>query len=268
MPDLDNPKAKGTLMKPAFFLTGEELELGTRDLDRRTQLAEWITDSPWFSKSLVNRLWTDLVGSGFYSTVDDIGPERTCEHEETLDYLADEFEASGFDLKWLLQTIMATDVYQTASQSRIDDGSWSPTRNHPIRLRSDQLFNSVIQLFGAGAQMTKPERQRMQRRARLLFAANFGFDPSLPQDEISGSVPQALMLMNSEIIDRQLSWQTSRRHRQRHPEHRRRREAGPLPVPALPVTTASSGRIKLKRSNTSNNRKAARPVSTISSGRC
>jgi hypothetical protein len=204
MPDLDDPKAKGTLMTPKFFLNDEQLELGTDDLSRRNQLAQWITESEWFAKSLVNRIWTDLNGSGFYSTVDDIGPERDCEQEEAFEFLADQFVANDHDLKWLIQTITATDVYQSPSESRVDDGSWGPTRNHPIRLRSDQLFNSVTQLFGGQRPLSREQRKFLQKGARLIFAAHFGFDPSVPQADIDGSVPQALLMMNSKIIDRQL----------------------------------------------------------------
>ncbi len=32
MPDLKNPAAKGTLMEPVFFLTGQKLPLGTPDV--------------------------------------------------------------------------------------------------------------------------------------------------------------------------------------------------------------------------------------------
>ncbi len=78
MPDLDDPSAEGEVMTPRFFLTGESLDLGSPDAERREQLAEWFTaaDNPWFAKSLVQRIWTELVGEGFYDSIDDIGPDR------------------------------------------------------------------------------------------------------------------------------------------------------------------------------------------------
>ena len=36
MPDLDDPSAQGTLMQPVFFLSGQQVAVGTKDIDRRT----------------------------------------------------------------------------------------------------------------------------------------------------------------------------------------------------------------------------------------
>ena len=42
---------------------------------------------------------------------------------------------------------------------------------------------------------------RLPQSRRGQFAALFGFDPSTPQADITGSVPQALFLMNSPLIN-------------------------------------------------------------------
>ena len=95
MPDLKNPTAKGTLMQPVFFVTGQKLPLGTPDAERRETIARWITSpqDEWFAKAFVNRIWSEMVGEGFYEPVDDIGPDRDCNAPETLDYLAKQFVA-------------------------------------------------------------------------------------------------------------------------------------------------------------------------------
>ncbi|MEX2027239.1 MAG: DUF1549 domain-containing protein, partial [Pirellulaceae bacterium] len=120
MSDLENPQARGTLMEPVLFATGDKLPLGTRDADRRGTLAEWITakDNPFFAKALVNRMWSELVGEGFYEPVDDIGPDRQANAPRTLEYLAGQFAASNYDVKWLFQTILETKAYQMPSASR------------------------------------------------------------------------------------------------------------------------------------------------------
>ena len=41
---------------------------------------------------------------------------------------------------------------------------------------------------------------RRRSAGRTLFLALFGFDPSTPQEDIKGNVPQALYLMNSPLI--------------------------------------------------------------------
>ncbi len=77
MPDLDDPAARGTRMQPKFFLTSAELPFGTPDAERRGAVARWMTENPWFATAFVNRMWSELVGEGFYEPIDDIGPERT-----------------------------------------------------------------------------------------------------------------------------------------------------------------------------------------------
>jgi len=63
-------------MKPVFFVTGQHLQTGLSDHERRETIADWITsgNDRWFAKAFVNRMWSELVGRGFYEPVDDIGP--------------------------------------------------------------------------------------------------------------------------------------------------------------------------------------------------
>ncbi|MEO8494676.1 MAG: DUF1549 domain-containing protein, partial [Planctomycetota bacterium] len=111
MPDLKDPTAKGTQMQPVFFVSGDKLAYGTKDADRREALAAYITSprNPWFAKAFVNRVWSELVGEGFYEPIDDIGPDRECSAPETIDYLASSFAETGYDVKWLYRTVMATE---------------------------------------------------------------------------------------------------------------------------------------------------------------
>lgn len=205
MPDLDDPSSRGTRVEPVFFVDGMSLEEGTSDLDRRTALAEAITspENEWFSKAFVNRVWAEMTGRGFYTPIDDIGPLRTADCEDALETLAGGFTSSGYDVKWLYRTIANTETYQREIRTP-DPGVETPpfASALPARLRGDQVYNSltivlgVEQLAGAGA------RRRgiygMNRDpGRTAFTELFGFDPSMPQEDIVGSIPQALFLMNS-----------------------------------------------------------------------
>src|SRR5437764_1381494 len=60
---------------PPRFLTGQTLPLGSTDEERRQALARLITapDNPWFARCYVNRMWTALMGWGFYPSVNDLG---------------------------------------------------------------------------------------------------------------------------------------------------------------------------------------------------
>jgi hypothetical protein len=201
MPDLDNPQAQGTLMQPVFFVTGEQLSPGLTDIERRQTVAGWITsrDNPWFAKAFVNRMWSELVGEGFYEPVDDIGPDREVTAPKTLDYLAAQFAANTHDIKWLVNTITATAAYQRESRSRRAPEETPMLANVSQRLRGDQLYTAITSVLGTPPALAGGRGGRFgnNRDPRAPFNAVFGFDPSVRRDEVAGSIPQTLALMNS-----------------------------------------------------------------------
>lgn len=206
MPDLADPAAPGTRMQPKFFLTSAELPYGTRDSDRRGTLAKWLTGNEWFAKAIVNRMWAEMVGEGFYEPVDDLGPDRTASAPKTLELLAQKFRSSGYDLKWLIETIAATDAYQRQSRPRRTAGEGVAfTANVPQPLRADQLYNAMLSALDV-ADAAGPNRRRGgggyrgNRGPRGAFAETFGYDPSDPREEVAGSIPQVLAMMNSSQV--------------------------------------------------------------------
>jgi hypothetical protein len=152
-------------------------------------------------------MWSELVGRGFYEPVDDIGPDRDCAAPKSLDYLADRFAANKYDVKWLMQTIALTDAYARRSASRVDDGSAPFAAACPQRLRGDQLYNALV-----GVLEIEDPSDDSERGYRNLFSgprgqvnATFGYDPSVRRDEVAGSIPQALFLMNSPQLARAIN---------------------------------------------------------------
>ncbi|QDU39094.1 EF hand [Maioricimonas rarisocia] len=206
MPDLENPAAQGTLMQPVLFVDGSRASRDADDLDRREALARSIASprNEWFAKAFVNRIWAEMLGEGFFMPIDDLGPERAAEFPEVLDLLAKEFTRSGHDVKWLFRTIANTEAYQRELRTRNwADGSPAFASASPTRLRSDQIYSvltdvlGVEQLAGARPNGRFAPGASPGDRARRAFAELFGFDPSTPQEDIIGNVPQALFLMNS-----------------------------------------------------------------------
>jgi hypothetical protein len=211
MPDLDDPQARGQRMQPILFVSQQSLEFGTRDAERRGKLAEWITasENPWFAKALVNRVWSELVGEGFYEPVDDMGPDREPTAPQTIDYLAASFAASGYDVKWLYRTIAATEAYQRESRARRNANETAFAANCPQRLRSDQLYDALAKALGI-------RESGFAGGGRFGMYGGFGgprgqinqvfsYDPSEPRDELEGSIPQALALMNAPQINALIS---------------------------------------------------------------
>ncbi|MCX7422494.1 MAG: DUF1553 domain-containing protein, partial [Planctomycetia bacterium] len=201
MPDLMQPADQGRLMTPAFFVTNAKGRTGMEDEDRRALFAKFVTSptNPWFAKSFVNRIWGELLGEGFYMPIDDMGPERMARMGSVLDYLATEFVKHDHDIQWLIRTIMNTKTYQR--QVRFNEPTENPVpfaSAVPTRLRADQLLNAVVKVLGVdeGPRHSSGPLQRGRRTPREQVEALFGFDPSTPQDELLGNVPQALFLMN------------------------------------------------------------------------
>lgn len=206
MSDPKNPNSEGTLMQPVLFATGQKLPVGTKDADRRGNLAKWITahDNPYFAQAFVNRLWSELTGEGFCEPVDDMGPDRTPLAPKTLDYLSKQFAATGYDVKWLFSTIMVTDMYQLPSAPRRDSDDAPMQHNVAQRLRSDQVFDNLLLVLEA-SEPAPPAglpagAARFVRGPRGQFNTAFGYDPSTRRDEIQSSIPQALNLMNSPTV--------------------------------------------------------------------
>jgi hypothetical protein len=209
MPDLEDPSALGTLMQPALFTSGQRLTAGEDDAKRRGQLADWLTspENPWFARAFVNRVWSDLVGWGFYAAIDDLGPDRTCAAPESLALVADEFAAHKYDVKWLYATIMMTQAYQSHAAYAHVPAEHPEAAAAPARLRPDPLFQSLQ----TALELRLP-RQRMQERRPAQqrgpagrFQDTFGYDPCTRGDELAGSIPQALLLMNGQVLERALT---------------------------------------------------------------
>jgi len=209
MPNLDNPASKGEKMTPVFFATGQKIESPTRDAARRQQLADWLTaeKNTLFATALVNRMWSEMVGEGFYEPVDDIGPDRTPMAPETVKHLSAAFAASGYDVKWLIETIALTRTYQQPSRSRRNPGETPFQANCNQRLRGDQLFDSLTSVIEIPSSLTSGRSRNVQGGYRVnvgprnLFNQAFGYDPSDPREEAGGSIPQSLFMMNSQLIN-------------------------------------------------------------------
>lgn len=208
MPDLNDPAAPGTRTQPKFFLTSAHLPFGTPDAVRRGAIASWMTENPWFATALVNRLWGELVGEGFYEPIDDLGPDRTPSAPKTVVYLSRQFADSGYDIKWLFRVICATAAYQRESRPRREVDEKPFTANVAQPLRSDQLFNAL--LSATESDEADPMRNRRGRgpgrngraaNPRQQFEQVFGYDPSEPRAAVTSSIPQALAMMNGSRLN-------------------------------------------------------------------
>ncbi len=85
----------------------------------RLGLAQWLTDPnhPLTARVAVNRYWQMLFGRGLVATANDLGSQgQLPSHPELLDYLAQYFIDSEWNLKALLKHIVMSKTYQQSSQ--------------------------------------------------------------------------------------------------------------------------------------------------------
>jgi hypothetical protein len=209
MTDKKDPKHL-IVMQPRF-LTGETVSLDASDTERRAALAHFITSpkNPWFAKSYLNRVWTALMGWGFYAGVNDLGSGPAPRYPEVLDELAADWTNTGYDIRWLFRTLTNTQVYQRHLQPRMQSELSATIAVCPSRLRPEQIFEAMVKALGfnendksipAPAPSSAPAVARHTGLRHMIYQA-FKIDPSLPAEEVQGTIPQALLMMNSVLVN-------------------------------------------------------------------
>jgi hypothetical protein len=208
MTDKKNPQHL-IAMTPRF-LTGEAISADSPDAERRAALARFLTSpkNGWFARAYVNRIWTSLMGWGFFPTVNDVTSVQPT-YPELLNLVSSEWTATGYDMRWLFRVLTSTQVYQRRLQPRVRSES-TYLAVCPIRLRPEQIFDELARALGfnendrsipAPAPSSAPAVSRHSGTRNMIYQA-FKADPSQPADEIHGTIPQALVMMNSVLVNK------------------------------------------------------------------
>ena len=123
-----------------------------RSSELRTKLADLITDprNDYFARAFVNRVWAELIGHGFVEPLDNFSDYNELHHPSTLDFLAQEFIASGYDLRSLVRIITLSDVYRRSALSADTDielrkkSELNFTAAPSRRMISEVLYDSIV----------------------------------------------------------------------------------------------------------------------------
>jgi hypothetical protein len=147
----------------------------------RLDLANWIVspDNPLTARVFVNRLWKLYFGVGLSRSLDDFGKQGEAPvHPELLDWLADSFVRSGWDVKRTIRAIVTSRTYRQESKARPDLMARDPynrlyARQAPIRLDAENVRDVALHASGLlSPKVGGPSVKPMQPRG-YLAALNF-----------------------------------------------------------------------------------------------
>jgi len=228
-PNVDGPvyfEKRSGLMQVAYpIFEGTEVDPGP-DTNRREMLAKLVTavdesalssseKRPMIADAMVNRLWGHFFGFGFTRPVDDMGPHQLPSHPRVLDLLSVEFTKNDFNVKELMRWICNTEAYSLTSQfgpkNKIDNPAIGemPLFSHVYvkQMNAEQLFDSLLIATNAHKSGEKNAEKSNERRQQWLrqFVQAFDTDENDESTSFNGSIPQALMMMNGQLMRNAIS---------------------------------------------------------------
>ncbi len=161
MGDLPEPRPTYLLHRGSYDQPGERVEVQPPEavmaydeaLPRnRLGLAQWLFDPrhPLTARVFVNRMWQMHFGQGLVRTAEDFGAQGALpSHPELLDWLADHFVASGWDIKALHRLIVTSATYRQSSKidpisQEVDPENIWLSRGPRFRLPAEMLRDNAL----------------------------------------------------------------------------------------------------------------------------
>jgi hypothetical protein len=165
MEELPQPRVTQIMIRGAYNKLGDVVTANTPSslpaissvLPRnRLGLAKWLVDpaNPLPARVTVNRLWQSLFGIGLVRTSEDFGTQgEPPSHPELLDWLADEFIRSGWDVKHMLRLMVSSATYRQRSTVMAEVRDRDPdnrllARGPRFRLQSEFLRDQALAVSG------------------------------------------------------------------------------------------------------------------------
>lgn len=186
-------------------------------VNRRQELAALVTsgEDRQLARAFVNRVWSQFFGYGFTRPVDDMGPHNPPSHPELLEYLAEKFVENNYDIKKLMRWIVSSEAYHLTSATTDENAFDNPASGEtPLfshmylkRMTAEQLYDSLIIATEAhkSGQSSWEESEKQRQEWLQQFVITFANDEGEESTTFNGTIPQALMMMNGELIQKATS---------------------------------------------------------------
>ncbi|WP_395089144.1 PSD1 and planctomycete cytochrome C domain-containing protein [Armatimonas sp.] len=125
-------------------------------LGGRLDLANWLVarENPLTARTVMNRLWKQLFGSGISRVLDDLGAQgEPPTNPALLDWLACEFQDSGWDVKHMVRLLVRSNTYKqvsTASKALLaaDPDNREVARQSRYRLDAELVRDNALAIAG------------------------------------------------------------------------------------------------------------------------
>ena len=193
------------------FVDGTEINKSgyVKETNRREELADLTVKSPYFAKSIVNRMWAHFLGYGFTSPADDLGPHNVPTHPALLDYLGQEFQSNEHNLRQLISWIVLSKPYGLSSRQNKSNVSDDPLLGEPPKfshfylrqMQAEQLYESLLAATeGEQRNGSYEEQERIKNEWLQQFNRAFGTDEGGEATSFDGTIPQVLMMFNGDMI--------------------------------------------------------------------
>lgn len=152
-----SPMGSQRNVQPKYFLTGGGITAGE---DRRTALARYLTADPQFARAAVNYLWEEMMVEALVSPSNNFDLARLSDdaqmpagwapqpsNPDLLEALAQEFIGSGYDVRYIIKLIAASNTYQLSSKY---PGTWKLeyvpyyARKFARRLDAEEIHDAIV----------------------------------------------------------------------------------------------------------------------------
>ncbi|MDA0196905.1 MAG: DUF1553 domain-containing protein, partial [Bacteroidetes bacterium] len=190
MTDMDTVRPTYVLERGQYSTPGERVSPGTPQYvlpfadaypENRMGLAMWLFDgqNPLTARVAVNRYWQMIFGRGIVATPEDFGSQGDLpSHPELLDWLALEFQSSGWNVKHLMKTMVMSATYQQSVTVDPELYAKDPdnimlARGPQIRLQAEFVRDHALSISGLlSKQIGGPSVKPYQPRGLWLQVAS------------------------------------------------------------------------------------------------
>jgi len=165
MQDMDSLRPTYILDRGQYDAPGQQVQSGTPKAilafkeewpKNRKGLANWLfsPDHPLTARVAVNRYWQMIFGRGIVATPEDFGSQGALPtHPQLLDWLAIEFQESGWNLKQLLKLMVMSSTYRQsaaipAGLQEKDPDNLLFARGPQVRLTAEQIRDHALAISG------------------------------------------------------------------------------------------------------------------------